>query len=397
VKKTIELYPLQHDFFTCENNFTGFIGGVGSGKTFVGSLKAIQKAVPKTLGMICAPSYKMLKDSTLRTFHDLAGDAEANFQKGDMISIMNGGGEILWRSADDPESLRGPNLHWAWIDEGGLTHPDTWKIIIGRLRASGGFGECWTTSTPKGKRNWLYEQSKNMTVFKATTLDNPFVSQEWKDSLLETYTGQFLAQEVYADFVSFEGLIYDFDASIHIKRRNESEFKGYGFGVDEGYTNPTVILKIYYDNDGRYHVADEYYERGKLQSEIVDKATEMGRGKEFVVDASAAGLIAAMRDAGLNARARKGRVLDGISAVQDLLRVRGDGRPRLTIDPSCVNTINEFESYVWKEGKDEPVKEFDHAMDALRYYVHKTGVTINTKASVSNYIGSHKKESRPGF
>jgi PBSX family phage terminase large subunit len=327
----------------------------------------------------------------------LAGDAEANFQKGDMISIMNGGGEILWRSADDPESLRGPNLHWAWIDEGGLTHPDTWKIIIGRLRASGGFGECWTTSTPKGKRNWLYEQSKNMTVFKATTLDNPFVSQEWKDSLLETYTGQFLAQEVYADFVSFEGLIYDFDASIHIKRRNESEFKGYGFGVDEGYTNPTVILKIYYDNDGRYHVADEYYERGKLQSEIVDRATEMGKGKEFVVDASAAGLIAAMRDAGLNARARKGRVLDGISAVQDLLRVRGDGRPRLTIDPSCVNTINEFESYVWKEGKDEPVKEFDHAMDALRYYVHKTGVTINTKASVSNYIGSHKKESRPGF
>ena len=397
MNKEIELYPVQYKFFNCLDNFSAFIAGIGSGKTFVGALKAISRAKPGTLGMVVAPTYKMLRDSTLRTFQELAGSAEIDFKKADMISIMRGGGEILWRSADDPESLRGPNLHWAWIDEGGLTHPDTWKIIIGRLRAGGGFGECWTTSTPKGKRNWLYEQSKNMTVFKATTLDNPYVSQEWKNSLLETYTGQFLAQEVYADFVSFEGLVYDFDVNIHIKRRNENEFVGYGFGVDEGYTNPTVILKIYYDNDGRYHIADEYYERGKLQSEIINQAIIMGKGKEFVVDASAAGLIAGMRNAGLNARARKGRVLDGISAVQDLLRVRGDGKPRLTIDPSCVNTINEFESYVWKEGRDEPVKEFDHAMDALRYYVHKTGVTINTKASVVNYIGNRQRESRPGF
>ena len=34
-----------------------------------------------------------------------------------------------------------------------------------------------------------------------------------------------------------------------------------------------------------------------------------------------------------------------------------------------INTINEFESYVWKPQKDEPVKENDHALDALRYYV----------------------------
>ncbi len=37
------------------------------------------------------------------------------------------------------------------------------------------------------------------------------------------------------------------------------------------------------------------------------------------------------------------------------------------MDPSCVNTINEFESYEWKPEKDEPKKENDHAMDAIRY------------------------------
>jgi phage terminase large subunit len=62
-------------------------------------------------------------------------------------------------------------------------------------------------------------------------------------------------------------------------------------------------------------------------------------------------------------------VLDGIAAVQERLKVQADGLPRLTVDPSCLNTINEFESYVWKPERDEPVKENDHALDALRYGV----------------------------
>ena len=61
-----------------------------------------------------------------------------------------------------------------------------------------------------------------------------------------------------------------------------------------------------------------------------------------------------------------------LTDLQDLLKVHGDGKPRLTIDPSCVETINEFESYVWRPEKDEPVKENDHAMDALRYAVYAT-------------------------
>ena len=67
-------------------------------------------------------------------------------------------------------------------------------------------------------------------------------------------------------------------------------------------------------------------------------------------------------------------MLDGITQVQGLLRVRDDGRPRLTVDPGCIDTINEFESYSWKPEKDEPVKENDHAMDALRYKIVQPGV-----------------------
>ena len=40
-----------------------------------------------------------------------------------------------------------------------------------------------------------------------------------------------------------------------------------------------------------------------------------------------------------------------------------------------MNTLKEFHAYVWDEkasanGEDKPIKQFDHAMDALRYFCY---------------------------
>ena len=65
--------------------------------------------------------------------------------------------------------------------------------------------------------------------------------------------------------------------------------------------------------------------------------------------------------------------MTGIKSISSLLEKREDGKPRLYVDQSCVNTIMEFENYSYpdkKEGKadvERPLKIHDHAMDALRY------------------------------
>jgi phage terminase large subunit len=65
----------------------------------------------------------------------------------------------------------------------------------------------------------------------------------------------------------------------------------------------------------------------------------------------------------------------GVQAVQKRLEVAGDGLPRLFVDRDCVNLINELYQYRWPDPKDgaakkeEPVKDNDHAMDAMRYMV----------------------------
>jgi len=202
-------------------------------------------------------------------------------------------------------------------------------------------------------------------------------------AVLEGLTGVRRQRLLLGQWATAEGAVYDiFNAKDHVRERDLSEFKRWYLAMDEGYTNPAVILLVGEDSDKRLHIAREYYERGKLQKDVVGIARnwfDEKKGDLVAVDAAAAGLIADLRDSGLPAEPHKGRVLDGITLVQQYLKVQSDGLARLTVDPACVNVINEFESYVWKSGKDEPVKENDHALDALRYLVnavHDTGPLI---------------------
>jgi phage terminase large subunit len=231
-------------------------------------------------------------------------------------------------------------------------------------------------TTPKG-RNWLYERQSEMTIFRAATKDNPYIPSAFVSELERSYTGNFARQELYGDFVAFEGLVYPmFSRGVNVKTRKREEMKRGIFANDEGYTNPSVILDIGQDGDGRTHVFREWYRRGQIQDTVIATNQEWYndiRPETITVDSSAAGLIAAMREAGLPAVSHSGRVRDGIGIVQNALTVQADGKPRLTIDPACVNTIAEFESYCWKEGKDEPEKQNDHAMDALRYGFDEMG------------------------
>lgn len=385
VTKEIELYPTQYDFVTCKERFTAFVAGIGSGKTFGGAVKGVSLALPGTLGLVAAPTYPMLRDATLRAYQEILGGT-FELHKGEMLGRLSNGAEILFRSADNPDRLRGPNIHWAHLDEAALCPRRTWEVVIGRLRAGGTAGPCFITSTPKG-RNWLYERSGDMRVFRAHTHDNPYLSPEFVGSLEASYKGKFALQELSGEFVAFEGLIYDeFRRDVHVMER-AGPWKRIIVCVDEGYTNPAVLLTIGEDNDGRLHMLSEFYNRRVLQENVVAACKEITteyKIESVQVDPSAAGLIAGMRAAGIHAVSANNAVTDGIQAVKARLAVAGDGRPRMTFAPSCVYTISEMDSYAWKETagtmKDEPEKVNDHAMDAMRYGVmhfeRKRGVFV---------------------
>lgn len=394
-------YRQQYDFVTAEEHFLALIGGIGSGKSLAGAARALgaaygrigtQRIQTPNLGLITAPTYRMLEDSTLRTFLEVAEGRVVDFIKSEMVAVLENGSEVLFRSVEDPERLRGPNVTWWFADEAAMYRPITWQIGIGRLRQYGA-GYAWLTTTPKG-RNWLYktfaqEQRDDHRLIRVRTTDNPYLDAAFVGALEQSYAGDFARQELDAEFVSFEGLIYpEYDAGVHrsVTPIDRERIVRVAAGVDWGYTNPGAILVGGLDGDGRLYVLHEEYARQRLVedwTQIARQLTEIYGIDTFYCDPAEPTYIARFADAGLPAVKADNTVTEGIQAVKSRLVRRADGLPRLMVQAACANLLTEFEQYQWmtsRDGvmRDQPMKANDHALDALRYLVMGMNVPLST-------------------
>jgi len=248
----------QREFIESDARVTSFIAGIGSGKTRSSVLKAL-KQPPNSIGMLISPTYTMLRDTMLRTFLEIARDLIVDFNKSDMHATLVDGKEILFRSSDNPERLRGANLGWAGLDEVALMSRDVLDIVIGRLRLDPGY--MWFTTTPKGKNHWLFDYLERDSVhtIRARTFDNPFLPQAYNDELKLQYTAQFYRQEVLGEFVDFGGSIF------HAPQYYDSLPNTYkaSLAFDAAYTakdtaDYSVILagRFY---DGKLYIAEMYH------------------------------------------------------------------------------------------------------------------------------------------
>lgn len=200
----------QVDFWNLEGQFTGFIGGVGSGKTFAGALKCLTMP-PNSTGMIVAPDYQMMTTTTLPALLEaIAGTGIVKRESKQKRYIdLAGNRRIYYRSAHDPKKLRGPNLGWFWIDEAAFIKQEAWRIIAGRLRKDPGFG--WISTTPKGKKHWLYSE------LVATGLLNYVTSSSRENtynigtfaSMVETIGApNWIRQEAFGEFIEELGNVF---------------------------------------------------------------------------------------------------------------------------------------------------------------------------------------------
>jgi phage terminase large subunit len=138
------------------------------------------------------------------------------------------------------------------------------------------------------------------------------------------------------------------------------------YGLDFGFNNPSVLVKVGI-KDRKLYAEEIFYESKLTTNDLIDAIKIYGITKrsEIFCDAAEPKTIEEIRRAGLNALPAEKSVYDGIQKVKSY---------PLYITRSSVNMTKEIKSYKWKLNKeqkptDEPVKFFDHAMDALRYAV----------------------------
>lgn len=377
------------EFWRCHNHELMLVGPAETGKTFGGlhKLDALMWKYPGCQAAIVRKFATTLPGTVCQTFEKVANL--------DAIRLLGGtrperymypnGSQIWLGGMDSPAKVLGGERDFIYTNQTEEFTEDDWETLVTRVTGRADhspYSQIMGDCNPAGSKHWIRSRKSLLRLISVHT-DNPTLYDDDGNitergkvtmSILDNLSGVRRKRLLQGEWASAEGAVYDtFTHELHVKQRDDKDFQHWALALDEGYTNPAVILLIGIDADGRLHIAREFYQSGMLQSSVCELAHKWAleyNTNAAIVDASAAGLIADLRNYGMVAEGHKGRVLDGITIIQDLLKVQNDGKPRLTIDPSCVNTINEMESYVWKLGKDEPVKDNDHALDALRYFAH---------------------------
>ncbi len=393
---TYRLLPAQTKVYLLEKKYKAFIGGIGSGKTWFGAWWSVQQLNGVGDGMILAPTYRMLEDVTQRQFIDFLDAHNIQYvHETGKSRVRTSSGYVFLRSAEHPERLRGTNLAWAWGDEAALWRVGAFKILLGRLRKND--ARALLTTTPAGF-NWVYEyleelQSEQFGYVIGSTRENVHLDNEFVSSLEEAYTAEYAAQEIDGQFVAFEGLVYpEVRDGVHIIEPFDipSDWRRYR-GIDFGFVNPFVCLWAAVDHDGRIYFYREHYKTKTLlvdharmikAADVCNDQRDVVRYSQTVADHDTQD-VAELRSHGIATTKARKSVSVGIQKVKARLAVQADGKPRMFFFSSLVHTRKELRSYRWSDKalKDEPIKESDHAMDAMRYIVMavdgpKVGVRI---------------------
>lgn len=253
----------------------------------------------------------------------------------------------------------------------------------------------WFNCNPESAEHWFYKEwicntrQKKALHLHFTMQDNPILSPEQIADAERLYTGVFYNRYIKGLWCVAEGLIYPmFDKAVHVIHHPELQPGGdYYISCDYGTLNPTSAGLWYLQPDGHaIRLREYYYDGRKTKTPRTDEehyaALEQlagdvaGKVRAVIVDPSAASFIECIRRHGLfRVWQADNSVLNGIRDTSSLLQMQ-----YLHICDNCTDIIREFSLYRWDESatEDRPIKENDHAMDDMRYFV-RTAMTRTLK------------------
>jgi predicted phage terminase large subunit-like protein len=249
IRKTIKVHRVQAAFRRSPALYRGYVGGRGSGKSWVGAYDLIRRAKRGRTYMVASPTGVLLADTTFPTFKEIAQElgvwGTVRMSPYPTVQLTTGA-TVRFRTAEDPEKLRGPNLSGVWLDEASLMTEDAYKVCIACLREGGEQGWLSATFTPRGLLHWTYDvfgrQRPDTELFKSHTRQNPFLPPDFAATLVHQYAPAVALQELGGEFVDLAG----------------AEFPGEWFGPDkwvDAFPEVLSLRVIFLDPaaDGKKH------------------------------------------------------------------------------------------------------------------------------------------------
>lgn len=313
----------------------------------------------------------------------------------EVVNLKGGTSSIALRGWEAIETLRGQFFDFIVIDEvASMRNFNVYWHEVVRPTLTDTKGQVMFISTPKGF-NHFYDlfntKDEDYNSFHYTSYDNPFIPKEEIDKASREIPEDRFAQEYLADFRKTEGLVYkEFDRSRHITGKFPEAFSDTILGADFGYTNPSAIIPIKVDSDNHYWIREEFYKTHQTTEQIGEQGLLYKATKHYP-DPAEPDRIEILRKMGWNCREVSKDIVSGVDRVRELFK-----QNRVHIHPDCKNLIHELETYRYPDKKpdkneeEKPVKENDHALDALRYALYMTTPVSETiKDPIFEAYGTH--------
>lgn len=326
-----------------------------------------------------------------------------------------GGGHPVWYDyqngsrvyvigMDRPGSVLSGEFDWIYVNQAEELTLDAWETLSTRCTGRGAvtktpmlMGDC----NPGPPSHWILKR-ESMRILHAKHEDNPTLYTEDGTlteqgartmAVLDALTGVRKERLRFGRWAAAEGTVFDsFDRGLHLVSPFEipSTWRRVR-SIDFGYTHPFVCHWWAIDPDGRMFLYREIYMTKRIVEDHAAEITRLSQGENIeatVADHDSEDRATLARH-GIATMPASKAVSVGIQAVQERLRLAGDGKPRLFILANALverdaqlaavrkptSVIDEFETYSWpkdtsdKTMKEAPVKVDDHGCDAMRYAV----------------------------
>lgn len=408
MQSSFELTPKQAEYIRNANHrWNVACGAVRSGKSYCQISYCIPSRLMERKGLrglrvILGATRANIERNVLQPMRDIYGDGIATgINSQNIAKIM--GEKVYCIGADNIRQvakIRGSEIAYVAIDEATDINKEVFEMLKSRLSLP--WSTCDATTNPASPNHWFKEfldsAQRGVDIYcqNYTIYDNPFLPKEYVHALEAEYAGSvWFDRYILGLWTLAEGLVY----ANHVNALYKEEFEGpadeYCLSLDYGTSNPFAVLlwekrgpvwygvnELYYSGreSGVQKTDDEYLQ---MLDSFIDPLKERmvhidrdiwGNYEErvdripVIIDPSAASFIALLRQSKwFRPVSADNDVVNGIRKTSTAIE-----RGLIKIHKRCKEWEREAQSYIWDVHsiEDRPVKEFDHLMDATRYFVN---------------------------
>lgn len=371
--------PFVEDY---SHRFEIYYGGAGSGKSVFIAQKLMLKALYSRRKILIARKVgSTLKDSVWQLMIDTIIEwglySECRINKSIFTIELSNGSIFLFKGMDDSEKIKSiTGITDIWVEEATEFSEEDIEQLNLRLRADTDNLQMLFSFNPVSKANWVYRRwfkdgviiTDDTVIHQSTYKDNEFLPDDYIATIEKMARTNPTYYRIYAlgEFASLDKLVFN---NWRVGTMEDTHDWDLLCGLDFGFTNDPTAFIVSFLKDNTLFISREYVKTGLLNDQIATVIKELGFSKSTIIaDSAEVKSIEELKRAGLYriyaATKGQGSILQGIQKLQQY---------DIVVDPHCEHVITELQNYAWKKDKtsgeyiNEPIDEFNHCIDALRY------------------------------